>query len=709
MDSLHHKLSQELGIQPQQISAVAALLEDGNTIPFIARYRKEATGSLSDEHIAQIDTRLSELKDLEKRRSAICKSLLERDLLDSELQQKIHKATTLTSLEDIYLPFRPKRRTRAEIAREKGLEPLAQTIFNFRDDRPLAPHKFISIKAGITTEDDALNGACDIIAEWINENITVRGRLRSLFEKRALISATGNDKAEGAEKFRDYFKHQENIQRVAGHRILALFRGEALSILKISVRPDPSEALNTLHSQFSHKNVAKKVLIAKAVEDSYKRLLAPSLENELRTNLKKQADNEAIAVFVANFRKLLLSPALGEKRVLALDPGFRTGAKLVCLGAQGKLLAHSTIFPLLSATKAQEAQVEIKDLVEKYDIEAIAIGNGTAGRETEAFVRDLFVNGGPLVTMVNESGASVYSASPLAREEFPDHDVTVRGAISIGRRLQDPLAELVKIDPKAIGVGQYQHDVQQTELKSALEDTVVHCVNQVGVHLNTASYSLLSFVSGIGPALAKNIVTYREEVGMFKSRKELQKVPRLGAKAYEQSAGFMRITDGTNILDSTAVHPEQYKVVEKMARDNHVSIEEFISNGELRRNLVLQNYVSDKTGLITLKDIMEELDQPGRDPRAQWSQFSFAQGIDKITDLEPEMVLPGIVTNVTAFGAFVDIGVHQDGLIHISQLAQRFIKDASEVVQVQQEVKVQVLEVDTKRKRIALSLKNVPQ
>lgn len=709
MDSLHYKLSQELGIQSQQVTAVATLLEDGNTIPFIARYRKEATGSLTDEYIAKIDTRLGELKDLEKRKVAIRKSLDERDLLSAELQQKIYSATNITNLEDIYLPFRPKRRTRAEIAREKGLEPLAKIIFTFRNEQPLHAHNFINDKTEVHSVEDALAGACDIIAEWINENIIVRERLRNLFAKRAIITAVGDSKARDADKFSNYFNHQENVQKIAGHRILALFRGEATSVLKISVRPDASEALDILKSQFSHKDCTKKALILKAIEDSYKRLLAPSLENELRAKLKKQADAEAIAVFVANFRKLLLSPALGAKRVLALDPGFRTGAKLVCLGAQGELLAHTTIFPLLSEQKAQEAHIILNELVTKHKIEAIAIGNGTAGRETESFVRDLFAQKNVLITMVNESGASVYSASPLAREEFPDHDVTVRGAISIGRRLQDPLAELVKIDPKAIGVGQYQHDVHQAELKSALEETVIQCVNQVGVHLNTASYSLLSFVSGIGPALAKNIVVYRDEIGMFKNRKELQNVPRLGAKAYEQAAGFMRIMGGKNTLDSTAVHPEQYKVVEQMAKDNKVSIDEFIQNTELRRTLSLEKYTSEKTGLITLKDIMEELDQPGRDPRAEWSQFSFTKDIDKITDLTPEMILPGIVTNVTAFGAFVDIGVHQDGLIHISQLANRFIKEPSDVVQVQQEVKVRVLEVDVKRKRIALSLKDVPQ
>ncbi len=700
----------ELAVRPQQIEAVADLLEDGNTVPFIARYRKEATGLLDDEQVAQIRDRLGELSDLNKRRQTILKSLTERDLLTTDLTASINSALSLPVLEDIYLPFKQKRRTKAEIAREKGLEPLAKQICDRKFQGTVKVADFINSEKEVENAEDALTGARDIIAEWISEDAQTRAQLRDVFAKQAMAESTVvKSKAEEGVKYKDYFDRSESVTKIAGHRLLAMLRGESEKVLRLSFKPQAETVMSLLTRRFVYGSSFAKQQLELAVADSYKRLLAPSLENELRTELKKKADTEAIKVFADNLRELLLSPPLGQKSVMALDPGFRTGAKLVCLDAQGSLLENTTIFPTFSGRQQQEAGDIVVKLCKKHRIEAIAIGNGTASRETESFVQQLVFETRPIITMVNESGASVYSASQVARDEFPDHDVTVRGAVSIGRRLQDPLAELVKIDPKAIGVGQYQHDVNQTDLKRCLEDVVVSCVNRVGVELNTASMELLSFVSGLGPVMAGNIVKYRTENGPFNSRKQLMKVARLGARAFQQCAGFLRIRDGRNPLDNTGVHPEQYSIVEKMADDCGLSLINLMSDRNARSAIKVQNYVSDEIGLTTLKDIIGEIDKPGRDPRAEFSLFSFAEGVNSLDDLVEEMILPGIVTNVTNFGAFVDIGVHQDGLVHISQLANRFVRDPADVVKVRQQVKVRVLEVDKKRKRIGLSMKDVSE
>jgi len=698
-------IARELNIRSGQVAAVATLLKDGGTVPFIARYRKEATGLLAETTITAIRDRLTQLAELDKRRQAIISSLTERGLLDQKLHEALVAAPSLTILEDLYLPHRPKRRTRSIIAREKGLAPLARAIFQQKNG-PLNTEKFINPAKGIASQDEALAGARDIIAEWINEDPAIRASLRHLFASKALIiSKVVKKNQEDGSRFRDYFAWQEPAAKVPGHRLLAMLRGENKKVLTLAVRPPEEAAFALLHKKYVKGSSQAAGQVKLAAQDSYKRLLAPSLENELRTQLKEQADREAITVFVDNLQELLLAPPLGRKRVMALDPGFRTGAKLVCLDAQGKLLHFTTIYPTLSAGKRHAAGRIVRDLCQKYRIEAIAIGNGTAGRETESFVRALNLSPAIIITMVDESGASIYSASATARAEFPDHDLTVRGSVSIGRRLQDPLAELVKLDPKAIGVGQYQHDVNQTALKKSLDDTVASCVNRVGVELNTASAELLTHVSGLGPVLAGNIIKYRDEHGPFRSRKELLKVPRLGAKAFEQCAGFLRIRDAANPLDASAVHPEQYRIVEQMARDCGCRVIDLIERPELREKIELHRYVSDAVGLPTLNDIVTELAKPGRDPRQSFSEFSFAEGITSIDDLQAGMRLAGLVTNVTKFGAFVDIGVHQDGLIHISQLADRFVRDPAEVVKVRQRVMVRVLEVDCKRKRISLSLR----
>ncbi|MBU0967735.1 MAG: RNA-binding transcriptional accessory protein [Proteobacteria bacterium] len=700
-------ISRELGLSAGQVSATAGLLAEGATIPFIARYRKEATGLLDELQIAAIRDQLARLAELDKRRQAILSSLAERELLSDELRVAVQSAASLTVLEDIYLPYRPKRRTRSMIAREKGLEPLARAIFSGKGAPP-QPQDFVSEEKGVLTPDDALAGARDIIAEWISEDAPLRARLRTLFaDKSVIISSVVKKNQESGVKFRDYFDWQAQAAKTPGHRLLAMFRGENEKVLTLSLRPPEKDVLPMLQRLFVRKNDFCGQQVSLAVEDSYKRLLAPSLENELRTTLKERADREAIQVFAENLRQLLLAPPLGQKRVMALDPGFRTGAKLVCLDGQGKLLEFTAIYPTHSERKQEEAGRVVVELCSRYAIEAIAIGNGTAGRETESFVRALGLPAAIIITMVDESGASVYSASETARAEFPDHDVTVRGAVSIGRRLQDPLAELVKIDAKAIGVGQYQHDVNQSELKKGLEDVVVSCVNSVGVEVNTASQELLTFVSGLGPALAKNIITFRNEHGPFAARQQLLKVPRLGAKAFEQCAGFLRIHGAKNPLDASGVHPERYAVVEQMARDEGCSVVELIEQEARRKSIEISRYVSDSVGLPTLTDIMAELAKPGRDPRQTFSLFAFSEGINTIDDLQPGMKLPGIVTNVTKFGAFVDLGVHQDGLIHISQLADRFVRDPAEVVKVRQQVTVRVVEVDRQRKRIALSLRDV--
>ncbi len=701
-------IGRELQIKLRQVEATAQLLQEGGTVPFIARYRKEATGALDEVAITVIRDRLEQLVELDKRREAILKSLEERGQLTPELQERVVRAETLTILEDIYLPYRPKRRTRATIARERGLEPLAQLLFGQGDVDPYqAAAGFVDEAKQVANVDDALAGARDIMAEWISEDQQARVRLRELYASKGVFKTrvlTG--KEEAGSKFRDYFDWEEPVAKAPSHRVLAMRRGEKEEFLSMRAFPPEEEALALVAAIFVAGNSAAAQQVRLALHDSYKRLLSLAMETELRLATKKRADTEAIRVFAENLRQLLMTPALGQKTVLALDPGFRTGCKAVCLDRQGKLLHNDTIYPHLSQKNHVEAATKLTELCERFQVEAIAIGNGTAGRETETFVRALRLPPSIQLVMVNESGASIYSASEVAREEFPDQDLTVRGAVSIGRRLMDPLAELVKIDPKSIGVGQYQHDVEQSALKSCLDDVVISCVNAVGVEVNTASKELLSYVSGLGPQLAKAIVAYRNEHGQFRSRQELHKVPRLGPKAFEQAAGFLRIRDGENPLDSSAVHPESYPLVDRMAADLGCSVQQLIRDEGVRKRLVLQNYVTATVGLPTLQDILAELAKPGRDPRRQFEAFSFAEGVEKLEDLRAGMKLPGVVTNITAFGAFVDIGVHQDGLVHISQLADRFVKNPAEVVRLQQQVLVTVLEVDLQRKRIALSLKN---
>ncbi|WPD23104.1 MAG: Tex family protein [Candidatus Electrothrix scaldis] len=707
-----HRISQALQITSQQVLATAQLLEEGATVPFISRYRKEVTGSLDETQVAAIRDQLADVAALNKRRKNMLDSLAERELLTTELEQALGKAEDLTTLEDIFLPYKQKRKTKAVMAREKGLEPLAQALFTGQDNQ-IQPGAFVDPEKEVHSEEEALAGARDIMAEWMNEDADLRADLRRLFANKAEIRSTvvKKNQEQGA-KFRDYFDWQEGAHKAPGHRLLAMFRGAEEKVLRLVIRPDEDAALALIKRRFSSQGRFREQ-VQLAAEESYKRLLGPSLENELRADLKQRADQEAIQVFADNLRELLLAPALGQKRVMALDPGFRTGAKLVCLSEQGQLLDFTTVYPTHGTKQQDEAGQTITTLCRKHRIQAIAIGNGTAGRETEQFVRGLGLDKGILITLVNESGASIYSASEVARREFPDHDITVRGAVSIGRRLQDPLAELVKLDPASIGVGQYQHDVNQAALKKALDDVVMHCVNTVGVEVNSGSLELLTYVSGLGPGLAAKIIARREEQGPFVSRKQLLKVPRLGAKAFEQCAGFLRIHGAENPLDNSAVHPERYAVVEKMAADLGCTVQELMQQKELRDRIDLQRYVSKDSGkggsqalgLPTLRDILEELARPGRDPRQEFTAFAFADGVNSMDDLIEEMRLPGIVTNVTKFGAFVDIGVHQDGLVHISQLADRFVKDPAEVVKVGQQVTVRVLEVDQQRRRIALSLR----
>jgi uncharacterized protein len=701
------KIAQELNLSQKQVKAAADLLNEGATVPFIARYRKEATGSLDEVAITAIRDRLDQLMELDKRREAILKSLEERGQLTGELKEKILSAETMVVLEDIYLPFRPKRRTRATIAKEKGLEPLAQLLFAQGDIDALAEAAaFIDPEKGVDSAEDALAGACDIIAEWVNENQTARARMRDFYASKAVFkSKVVPEKESEGIKYRDYFDWEEPVNRAPSHRILAMRRGEKEGFLTLRVMPPEEEALKILDSLFVKGEGPASQQVRMAVHDSYKRLLSSSMENEIRLATKKRADEEAIRVFVENVRQLLLAPPLGQKNVLAIDPGFRTGCKVVCLDRQGKLLHTETIYPLQSEKAAAEAGSKVREMCERFGIEAIAVGNGTAGRETETFIRRLDLQKNIQVVMVNESGASVYSASEAAREEFPDQDVTVRGAVSIGRRLMDPLAELVKIDPKSIGVGQYQHDVDQGALKNSLDDVVISSVNRVGVEVNTASRQLLTYISGLGPQLAKGIVEYRNENGPFQSREELKHVPRLGPKAFEQAAGFLRIRDGENPLDRSAVHPESYPIVDAMARDLGCSVLDLMREEKLRERIDLKRYISEKVGLPTLNDILSELSKPGRDPREEFETFRFTEGVEKIEDVKPGMKLPGIVTNLTAFGVFVDIGVHQDGLVHISELSNRFVKDPAEVVKVHQKVMVTVLGVDLERKRISLSMK----
>ncbi len=680
-------------------------------MPFIARYRKEATGTLDEVAIAAIRDRLEQLVELDRRKEVVLKSLAERDLLTPELQTAIAQASTLTAVEDIYLPYRPKRRTRGTIAREKGLERLASILLAQKSDAPIDPQReaaaFVNEDKGVTSVEEALAGARDILAEGAAENATIRAALRELFTRQAgMTSKMRKGKEADGAKYRDYFEWTEPIRRAPSHRVLAIFRGENEGVLSVRVAPEEDVAVRVLHRGFVKNDTPAARHVAEAMQDSYKRLLAPSIENEIRSEMKRRADEDAIRVFVDNLRELLLASPLGQKRVLALDPGFRTGCKLVCLDAQGQLVHNDTIYPHTGKDARVRAGQTMRELCARFDIEAIAIGNGTAGRETEAFVRELGLGSQIVVVMVNESGASVYSASAVAREEFPEYDVTVRGAVSIGRRLMDPLAELVKIDPKSIGVGQYQHDVDQASLKRSLDDTVMSCVNNVGVDVNTASKQLLTYVSGLGPQLASNIVAFRDENGPFSTRSQLKKVPRLGDKAFLQSAGFLRIHSGHHPLDASAVHPESYHVVDAMARDLACTVSDLMGHETSRSKINLNDYVSATIGLPTLQDIVTELARPGRDPRQAFEAFSFSEGINALDDLEVGMVLPGIVTNVTAFGAFVDVGVHQDGLVHISQMSNTFVKDPADIVKVQQQVKVTVLEVDHERKRIALSMKS---
>jgi uncharacterized protein len=705
MNEQHHTIiAQELRIAIPQVAATVDLLADGATVPFISRYRKEATGSLDEVQVTAIRDRLAGLAELDKRRQSIIESLVKRELLTGELKASLNRADNLTSLEDLYLPYKPKRRTRAMTACEKGLEPLARALFTQNTDDVDAA-AYVNEEKGVGSIEEAYAGARDIIAEWVSENQEVRVILRRLYaDKAVIISKVVKKNQESGGKFRDYFDWREEVKKAPGHRLLAMFRGEKEKVLSLSVKPSDELALPLLKNHFALQGDRKQVELA--LRDSYKRLLGPSLENELRNNLKERADQEAISVFADNLRELLLAAPLGQKRIMALDPGFRTGAKLVCLDEQGTLQYSTTIYPITGGKKDDAARI-VKDLCRKYKIEAIAVGNGTAGRETESFIRDLNLGAEIIVTLVNEDGASIYSASEVARREFPDQDLTVRGAISIGRRLQDPLAELVKLEPKSIGVGQYQHDVNQAELKKSLEDVVVSCVNSVGVEVNSASLELLTYVSGLGPSLAASLIQYRNDNGPYASRKEFMKVPRLGAKAFEQSAGFLRIHDADNSLDESGVHPERYSTVEQMAADVGCTVADLMAREEARRKVDIRKYVSDSLGLPTLQDIMEELAKPGRDPRKRFTTFTFAEGIHTISDLLPEMGLPGIITNVTKFGAFVDIGVHQDGLIHISQMADRFVKDPSEVVRVRQQVTVRVVEVDERRGRISLSLRDV--
>lgn len=707
------QLSAELGLAPAHMEAVASLLDDDATVPFIARYRKEMTGGMDEVQIAAVRDGLSALAELDKRRTAMIGSLEERNLLTPELNASLLAAPTLTKLEDIYLPYRPKRRTRASAARERGLEPLAQWLLKQETGNPEEQAlAFVSEEKGVPGTTEALAGARDILAEMAAEDAGAREKIRALFAKEGLLIAEViSGKEEEGEKYRDYFHWEEAAAKSPSHRILAVFRAEEEGILRLTLRPkDESRAQDVLSRLFLKNHIERPSAgqVRQALEDGYRRLLAPSLENECRAELKKRADAEAIRVFGENLRQLLLAPPLGTRRILAVDPGFRTGCKVVCLDNQGALLAHAVIQPHAGSAHArEEAGRVVLALIKEHKVEAVAVGNGTAGRETEQFLRALPQWPADVsVIMVSESGASVYSASEIARTEFPDLDLTYRGAISIGRRLADPLAELVKIDAKAIGVGQYQHDVNQAELKRCLDDVVMSCVNAVGVEVNTASEQLLTYVSGLSSTLARNIVQWRTQNGPFKTRKELLKVPRLGPKAFEQAAGFIRVRNSAHPLDSSAVHPESYAIVERMAKDCKATLQDLLKNTELRQSIDLKRYVEGTIGLPTLRDIMAELEKPGRDPRPAFHIFSFTDGVNSIEDIRPGMKLPGIVTNITAFGAFVDIGVHQDGLVHISQLADRYVRDPSEVVKLQQEVSVTVLEIDAKRNRISLSMRS---
>lgn len=717
MNAYTKHIAQTLNLSEKNVDATLTLLNDGCTIPFIARYRKERTGNLDEVQITRIAEMNDRLLETDKRKETILKTISEQGKLTEELENKIVNCWDNSVLEDLYLPFKPKRRTKAQIAREQGLEPLATLLLMQREQNPMAASKRF-VKDDVQDEAAALQGAKDIIAEMVSEDQQARNTVRNAYKREAMISSRVIKKVEDtdeAQKFSDYFDFFEPLRRCNSHRLLAMRRGEAAGILRVSISIDGEECIDRLNRQFVHGRGACQTLVAEAVEDSFKRLINPSIENEFAGLSKERADEEAIKVFTENLRQLLLSAPLGQKRVLALDPGFANGCKIACLDAQGNLLHHEIIHPHPPKRLYAQATIAVLRMIRQYNIEAIAIGNGTASRESKEFITDCLSHLAeegketPKVFVVSEDGASIYSASLTAREEFPDEDVTTRGAVSIGRRLMDPLAELVKIDPKNIGVGQYQHDVDQAKLRHSLDQTVESCVNQVGVNLNTASKHLLMYVSGLGSALAQNIVDYRKEHGAFTSRAQLKKVPRLGAVAFQQCAGFLRIPNAKNPLDNSAVHPESYHIVEAMAEEQNCSVSELISNKELIKRIDLNRYISNEVGLLTLNDIMQELEKPGRDPREQLEEFEFDTSVHSIDDLKEDMELPGIVTNITNFGAFVDIGVHQDGLVHISQLSNKFVSDPNTVVHLHQHVRVRVTQIDYKRNRIGLSMKNVKQ
>ncbi|MPQ46087.1 S1 RNA-binding domain-containing protein [Marinifilum sp. N1E240] len=703
------QITKSLQLQAFQVENTVQLLSEGATLPFIARYRKEMTGSLDEVQIANVKEELARLSELDKRRESILEAIDKQEKLTDELRARIEACTELNQLEDLYLPYKQKRKTRAVKAREKGLEPLAKILMK-QVERDVDGRAAQFVNDEVANEDEALQGARDIIAEWVNENEVARNSVRGIFQRQAIIrSKVIKGKETEGEKFKDYFQSEEQLKRCVSHRILALRRGEAEGILRLEIAPNEEDVLDRLDRIFVKGNTQASEQVEVAVKDAYKRLLGSSIETEFSKSSKEAADKEAIRVFSENLRQLLLASPLGQKRVLAVDPGYRTGCKIVCLDAQGNLLHNETIYPHAPQNQGKMAAKKLTNMVETYNIQAIAIGNGTASRETERFVTNLHYDRKVQVFVVSEAGASIYSASKVAREEFPQYDVTVRGAVSIGRRLMDPLAELVKIDAKSIGVGQYQHDVDQNLLKQSLDQVVESCVNKVGVNLNTASKHLLNYVSGLGPQLAQNIVDYRAENGAFTTRKEITKVKRMGAKAFEQCAGFLRIPNSENPLDNSAVHPESYKIVKQMAKDLKSSVADLIDDKELRKQIDLNKYVSDEVGLPTLKDIIDELEKPGRDPRTAIKVFQFKEGIYKVEQLEVGMEMPGIVTNITNFGAFVDVGVKQDGLVHISQLANRFISNPADVVQLHQHVNVKVTEVDVARKRIQLSMKDCEQ
>ncbi len=703
------KIARELDLAPRQVSSTLKLLTEGATIPFIARYRKEITDSLDETSITKIRDRYHQLLDLDKRKETVLASIESQGKLTGDLKNEIEKAATLSELEDIYLPYRPKKKTKAAVARARGLEPLAKILMRQESiDIKTKASEFVNKKEKINNVEDALAGARDIIAELINENKYARGKIRYLFKKKSRIYSTVvKGKKDEAVKYNDYFEWDEPALKVPSHRALAMLRGEREGFLRIKIAPEESDAIDILKNVFVKNDNDAAEQVAIAIKDSYRRLLAPSMEKELRKIIKDAADEKAINIFKENLRQLLLAPPLGQKNVLAIDPGFKTGCKIVCLDRQGNLLHNETIFPHPPQREMKTSIRKILSLVDAYDIEAIAIGNGTAGRETENMIKRIRFDSDIIAVMVNENGASVYSASGIAREEFPQYDVTVRGAVSIGRRLMDPLAELVKIDPKSIGVGQYQHDVNQNALQKSLKETVESCVNQVGVEVNTASPQLLTYVSGLGPSLAKKVVKHRTSSGPFNSRDELKKITGFGNKAFEQAAGFLRIHNAENPLDQTAFHPESYEVIYKMADSVGTTVEGLIKNDEIREKIDLHNFLTDKTGMPTLTDIMEELAKPGRDPREEFDAFEFDENVNSIDDIEKGMILTGIVTNITAFGAFVDIGVHQDGLVHVSQIAEEFVKDPNDYMKINQKIKVAVLDVDVERKRIQLSMKGI--